>query len=207
MKGKIILFDIDDTIFNPDSFLGDFYNNISTELNLKQNDIEKIKEYYVETKNELSYFSPNLFLEKISANFPEIDADLLLKIFWNIDLFEKNVYKDASVIKDLSRIADIGIFSKGDENFQKQKIQFIINSINPEDIYIYKNKLEKINDILSNYKDFEIYLIDNEREVLEEVKKINSDVYTILIDRNNRFKNIDIIKIKDLTELKSLIYD
>jgi hypothetical protein len=207
MKGKIILFDIDDTIFNPDSFLGDFYSKISTELNLKQNDIEKIKEYYVETKKELNYFSPTLFLEKISANFPKIDADYLLKIFWNIDLFEKNVYKDASVIKDLSRIADIGIFSKGDENFQKQKIQSIINFIEPEDIHIYKNKLEKINDIFSSYRDFEVYLIDNERDVLEEVRKINSNIYTILIDRKNRFKNLDIIKIKNLAELKSLIYD
>ena len=124
MKGKIILFDIDETIFNPESFLNDFYSRILKDSSLDSQDIKKIQGLYKITKEEHGYFSPDNFLNKISENFPKISQKSLRSTFWNVDLFNKNVYKDASVIKDLSRIANIGIFSKGDEYFQKQKISF-----------------------------------------------------------------------------------
>lgn len=207
MKGKILLFDIDETIFNPQSFLTDFYDNLISDLKLKTSDIKRVENIYIEIKNENDFFSPIAFLDKILESFPDIDRISLEKVFWNIDLFTKNVYKDASVIKDLGRIGNIGIFSKGEESFQKQKISFLSDLIEADDIHIFKNKLDRINDVLDNYQDLNVYFIDNEIEVLESIKKINPEAYLILIDRNNEHGNSDIIKINDLTQLKSLIYD
>ncbi len=207
MKGKILLFDIDETVFNPKSFLDDFYNDLIEVFKLNENKLNIIKNIYLETKIEIGYFNPTNFLDKLIENFPDINRTSLEKIFWNIDLFNKNVYKDASVIKDLGRIGNIGIFSKGEESFQKQKISFLSGLIETDDIHIFKNKLDKISDILEIYQDLNIYFIDNELEVLEAIRKINTDVNLILVDRKNEFENSDIIKIKDLTELKSLIYD
>ncbi len=207
MKGKILLFDIDETIFDPQSFLNDFYSNLISILKLSESDIKRVENIYTDIKNEYGYFSPAPFLDKIIETFPNIDKVSLEKIFWNIDLFTKNVYKDASVIKDLGRIGNIGIFSKGEESFQKQKISFLSDLIETDDIHIFKNKIDRINDVLDNYQDLNIYIIDNEPDVLESVRKINSEAYLILIDRKNKYENSDIIKIKDLTELKSLIYD
>ncbi len=207
MKGKILLFDIDETIFNPGSFLENFYSEIVDSFNLSDKDLIKIKNIYIQIKQEYGYFSPADFLEKIIENHPEIDRYSLEKVFWNIDLFNKNVYKDASVIKDLGRIGNIGIFSKGEESFQKQKISFLSDIVEPDDIHVFRNKLEKISEILDIYQDLNIYFIDNELEVLESIRKLNPDANLILIDRKNEYENSDIIKIKDLTELKSLIYD
>ncbi len=207
MKGKILLFDIDETIFNPGSFLDNFYSEIVNNFNLSDKDLVKIKNIYTQIKDEYGYFSPTDFLEKIIENHPEIDRFSLEKVFWNIDLFNKNVYKDASVIKDLGRIGNIGIFSKGEESFQKQKISFLSDTVEPDDIHVFKNKLDKISEILDIYQDLNIYFIDNELEVLESIRKLNPDANLILIDRKNEYENSDIIKIKDLTELKSLIYD
>ncbi len=207
MKGKILLFDIDETIFDPQSFLDDFYNELTKNFKLNENDLNKIKNIYSEIKTEIGYFNPTNFLDKVIETFPEINRTSLEKVFWNIDLFNKNVYKDASVIKDLGRIGDIGIFSKGEESFQKQKISFLSDLIETDDIHIFKNKIDKINEVLEIYQDLNIYFIDNEPDVLESVKKINPEAYLILIDRKNEYENSDIIKIKDLSELKSLIYD
>ena len=207
MKGKILLFDIDETIFNPQSFLNDFYDNLSLNLKFNESDIKIVDNIYTDIKNEHGYFSPVAFLDKIIERFPDTNKLSLEKIFWNIDLFTKNVYKDASVIKDLGRIGNIGIFSKGEESFQKQKISFLSDLIEADDIHIFKNKIDRINDVLENYQDLNVYFIDNELDVLESIKKINPEAYLILIDRKNEYENSDIIKIKDLTELKSLIYD
>lgn len=207
MKGKILLFDIDETIFNPESFLNDFYEALISDFKLETKDIQKIRNIYQQTKNEQEYFSPTDFISKIIENFSSINRTSLEKVFWNIDLFNKNVYKDASVIKDLSRLASIGIFSKGDEHFQKQKISFMNDFLDSEDVYIFKNKLKKINEILENYPDQDIYIVDNEIDVLDKIKSINPEIYTILIDRKNKYEDLDIIKIKNLNELKSLIYD
>lgn len=207
MKGKILLFDIDETIFNPGSFLENFYSEIVDSFNLSDKNLIKIKNIYIQIKQEYGYFSPADFLEKIIENHPEIDRYSLEKVFWNIDLFNKNVYKDASVIKDLGRIGNIGIFSKGEESFQKQKISFLSDIVEPDDIHVFRNKLDKISEVLDIYQDLNIYFIDNELEVLESIRKLNPDANLILIDRKNKYENSDIIKIKDLTELKSLIYD
>lgn len=208
MKGKIILFDIDGTLFNGSSFLNNFYSKISAEFNLDNKELAKIQSLYEENKKKNDYFLPEAFLDKIVHSFPSIDFSSLHEIFWNIDLFEENMYKDTSVIRDLSRVATIGIFSKGDSDFQKQKLTLFGELLDGENIHIYPNKINKINEVLEKYKDFQIYLIDNQNDVLIKAKEIFPEVYAILIDRNNSSR-VDkvIVKIKSLNELKSIIYD
>ncbi len=208
MKGKIILFDIDGTLFNGSSFLNNFYSKISAEFNLDNKELVKIQSFYEENKKKNDYFLPEAFLDKIVHSLPSINFSSLHEIFWNIDLFEKNMYKDTSVIRDLSRVATIGIFSKGDSDFQKQKLTFFGELLDGENIHIYPNKINKINEILEKYKDFQIYLIDNQNDVLIKAKEIFPEVYAILIDRSNNSR-VDkvIVKIKSLNELKSIIYD
>src|SRR3989344_1726956 len=103
MKNKIILFDIDGTIFDSNSFLNDFCREASSQFGLSQKDVEEIKNIYTESKKD-DYFRPSDFLKKISIKFPLIKPDLVEKIFRDVDLFEKNVYKDTSIIKDLENI-------------------------------------------------------------------------------------------------------
>lgn len=208
MKGKIILFDIDGTLFDSSSFIKDFYENISAKFNLGSDDIATIQKFSEENKKQNGYFLPGIFLDKIAHNFPSIDLGLLNKIFWNIDLFEENMYKDTSLVRDLSKVAVIGIFSKGDSDFQKQKITFFGDFLDNDNIYIFPDKLSKINEVLGQYNNFQVYLIDNENDVLTRAKDLFPDIYAILIDRKNDKKETEkILKIKSLNDLKSIIYD
>lgn len=208
MKGKVILFDIDGTLFDSSSFLKGFYKNLSDEFNLSTIDLNLIQKIYIDSKEENKYFIPSIFLDKITDKFPKIKLGSINRLFWNLDLFKKNVYKDTSLIKDLSRVAVIGIFSKGDYDFQKQKISFINDSFDNEDVYIFSNKIEEIKEVLQNYQDYQIYMIDDQAEVLDKAKKLFPNIFAILIDRNNIYsQKRDIIKIGTLNDLKSIIYD
>ncbi|MBI2621213.1 MAG: HAD hydrolase-like protein [Candidatus Levybacteria bacterium] len=205
MRGKrIILFDIDGTIFDALSFIEGFYQTISQVFNLSDQDIGKIKKIYKKTKEKYDYFYPPYFESKITKIFPKILGDELHKILWNVDLFEKNVYKDASAINSLTNIV-IGILSKGDSDFQRQKIKFIKN-LAEENIHVFKNKIENLGQVLKKYNDYEIFLVDNETEVLRKAKALNRSVITILINRNGKQQEDNgIIKIKNLEEIKKII--
>ncbi len=208
MKGKVILFDIDGTLFDSSSFLKDFYKSLIDEFNISSDNLDAVKKIYIKNKKENGYFLPSTFLKKIANRFTSIKLNLLNKTFWNVDLFEKNLYKDSSIIKDLSRVAVIGIFSKGDYDFQKQKISFIADLLDGENIYIFSNKIGRIDEVLENYLDYQIYMIDNQMDVLEKAKDLFPNISTVLIDRNKSSEeDKDIIKIKTLNELKSIIYD
>ncbi len=208
MNDKIILFDIDGTIFNDSFFIDEFYKNLVKAFGLTDQNIKKIKSIYEDSKKENGYFLPSSFLNKITQQFPSIDKNKLQKIFWNIDLFNKSVYKDTEIIKSMGNLVVIGIFSKGDREFQNYKLSFIRDLLDTEDTYIFTNKIDKLPQVLGNYPDYKIYLVDDDIDVLIKAKELDPDIFAILVDRNNSYKeNKNIANIKQLNELKSIIYD
>lgn len=203
---KIIFFDIDGTLFNVPLFISLFHENLIDQFGFTNQDVESLKALYDQVKKEQGYFLPSLFLDKINNNFPSVNREELDKSFHSIDLFEKSVYKDTSNIKSLANLAILGIFSQGDENFQKKKIDFMSSLLDRENIYIFPNKVNETKQIFDKYIDFDIYLVDNDLSLLLEVRKINPSVNVILIDRNGQFNdNKDITNIKDLNELESVL--
>lgn len=203
---KIIFFDIDGTLFDPKLFLENFYVKLSEKFVLGNEFHDKLQTIYEQTRNEKGYFIPSFFLEKIIKNFPQINIDELKKIFWDIDLFKKSMYKDTSALIDLFNLATIGIFSKGEEEFQKYKISFIKNLLDNKNVYIFPNKIEKISKVFGSYVNYKVFFVDNDISVIEKAKNLAPNVFAILIDRSNNYvDNPDITRAKDLNELKSLI--
>lgn len=203
---KIIFFDVDRTLFDPGLFLKNFYDSLSQNFSLGNQVNERIQAIYEEVKNEKGYFIPKLFLKIINEEYPQCSLDKLNKTFWSIDLFEKSMYKDTPFIKKLASLATIGIFSKGDEEFQKYKLNFIKDLLDDKNVYIFPNKIAKIDEVFGKYSEYKTYFIDNEIEALEEVKKRFGDIITILIDRTNEYEdNKNIIKIKSFEELEGII--
>lgn len=201
---KIIFFDIDGTLFDVSSFLNLLHQKLIDQLGMTSQDISKLKIIYDEVKRENGYFFPTSFLTKIVSNFQLVDKTRLEKIFWGIDLFEKSLYKDTLAVGDLAKLAKIGIFSKGEVEFQKKKLSFLNISIDDQDIYIFPNKVDKIREIFGKYENYEVYLVDDNLEVLREVKNLTS-VNLVLIDRNNHYNGTDIKTITDLNELKRIL--
>lgn len=203
---KIIFFDIDGTLFNPKLFLENFYVKLSEKFVLGNEFHDKLQAIYEQTRNEKGHFIPSFFLEKIIENFPQINIDGLKKIFWDIDLFKKSMYKDTSALIDLSKLASIGIFSKGEGEFQKNKLSSIKNLLDDKNIYIFPDKIKEINGVFGKYTDYKVFFVDNDIDVIEKAKSLTSNVFAILIDRSNNYvDNTSVTRVESLNQIQNLI--
>lgn len=202
---SILFFDIDRTLFDPESFLNDFYSSLSMKFNLTDESLDEIKSLYKQVKLEMGYFYPSLFLDKIRNSFSNITSSNLHSLFWD-ELIQENLYSDTDQIIELSKVVQIGILSKGDEKFQREKLKNFKDLISDENLYIFQNKIENLQKVFDKYKDFNIYFVDDEIDVLEKAKE-NSNVFTILIDRKKSMKKSDKIDeiIENLYQIKDLL--
>lgn len=120
-------------------------------------------------------------------------------VLFDIDytLFDTANFKDSSLsdyqlydeiehlLINLSSTIDLGIFSKGEKEFQKLKLQKtgIEKYFNPENIHIFENKDENLQAVIKKYSDRKIYLVDDKLEVHYNAKKHNSTIVTIWVKR------------------------
>ncbi len=188
-KPKIILFDIDHTIFDTDVFRKIIYKKLSKKLNLKYDDffLELIKKSEKITINKKKYFDPDFFLKTLTyITNSKLKPDDLGSEFWDESNFEQAIYPEVTStfnqIKKNKNIS-IGIFSRGETKFQKRKIEILKESLDKKHVYIFANKLEEINMIINKYKDYQILIVDNLLEVLEFSKKVSKRITTVYIKR------------------------
>jgi hypothetical protein len=207
VQSKLILLDIDGVLFGPILFLNNFYENLLKTFKLKSKDIELVKLLYGKSRSETAYFMPNDFLAKIVNHFSFIKLQELDNLFWANNAFTKVLYSDVKELGSISKITKIGIFSKGDYKFQKTKLSTISIFIDPECVFIFANKINKIGEVFGKYAGYKIYLVDDKIDVLNAAKSINSDICSILIQREkSEIKNDKIDNtINSLSELSSLI--
>jgi FMN phosphatase YigB (HAD superfamily) len=88
-------------------------------------------------------------------------------------------------LKTLSSIAEIGIFSQGEDAFQREKLRqtLIHEHFKEENIHIFASKDENLGSVLDKYKDREIFLVDDKLEVLKLGKDLSENVYAIWLKR------------------------
>ncbi len=91
----------------------------------------------------------------------------------------------ADVLTSLKDIADLGIYSEGDETLQKKKLLEIglTEHFLKEHLHIFDKKLEHIEEVFDSHYNQLLYLIDDRPTILAAVKKHNPDVHTIWIRR------------------------
>jgi hypothetical protein len=183
---KIVLFDIDHTLFNTVAFGDAVYEAHADVLTRDQfNQIIKgIKIGVTQKPKEIS-----------------IEASIIKTLWDNADSV-KNFYEETpEVLRLIGVNATIGIFSKGDNNFQRKKINSVINLFKEENIHVAKNKIEILSKVLSKYKNYQIYIVDDILEVLFQAKKINKEVLTVWIKRPAYYESylINQAPIKDFT--------
>jgi phosphoglycolate phosphatase-like HAD superfamily hydrolase len=182
MRQTIVFFDIDGVIFDAQKFFAGFCDKFVQTNNLDKKEREKLKNLYEEVKEEKGFFDPEAFLAKISSQY-SITKEGLERLWWDEDSFGECLLIDENFLKQIQEKAVVGIFSKGEINFQKKKIEKFDNLINPEDIYIFEDKTVRISKVLARYRDYKIYVVDDNQKVLESFKQIDKFVYTILIKR------------------------
>lgn len=136
-------------------------------------------------------------------------------IFKNSDLKNYEIYEEVFlVLNKLSKIADLGIFSKGDLYFQNTKLikTGVLKFFKEHDIHIFDNKDINLEKVLEKYKDKKFFLVDDKLPVLYNAKLKMPSVFTIWVKRGPFAESQQPIKnfspdaiIKNLSDLDKII--
>lgn len=187
MQNKVVLFDIDHTLFNTDHYQKVGFEKIAAMFEGKSIDevVTIEKEVYIKIR-EVDVFHPYRFGQKLNEALKEnVDPAKIAAIFEGKNFLSSCVYDDVhETLETLShKNITLGIFSTGEKKLQMEKIDVIGHYFAQEDIHIYPLKDVEIPHILKQYHGREIYIIDDISRVLEEVHNQNALVTTIWITR------------------------
>lgn len=132
--------------------------------------------------------------------------------FKNNDLQIFKLYDDVkeALIK-LKQIIKIAILSKGEDDFQKQKLikTGLLDLFIEKDIHIVGEKDDRLKLIFEKYKGLEKYILDDRIDNLEKIKEIEPAIKTILIKRGRYQDLVSIYKpdyvVRNFEEIINLI--
>lgn len=192
MHKKIILFDIDYTLFNAKQYKDNFVKDLQKSIGYKNSEIflEIEEKAYNLAKEESGYFDPELFLEILSKNIGiAINKNVLEEIMLNENKMVTALYSDTlEVLKKIAiKNIEIGIFSAGEIRMQELKIASMKQFINREHVHIFEfKKTRALENLLQKYKNDKLYIIDDVKEILAAAKHYKNDVITIWIRRDGR---------------------
>ena len=190
-QNKIVLFDIDYTIFNAKNYRDVFQEALYKELGQgfsKEDFIKVADETYTETKNQTGHFDPELLIETLAKKINKtLDIKRLTNLVINDSFVQSSIYEESvEVFTELSKDPSLtlGIFSAGRIELQRAKIIAIEEFLHKEHVHIFEyKKLHALPELLNRYKDDRLYIVDDILSILSEAKKIYNSVTTIWIRR------------------------
>lgn len=106
--------------------------------------------------------------------------------FKNSGLSEYNIYEEvAQVLEDLRSVATLGIFSKGETQFQKTKLENtgLTKFFKEENVHVFDDKNINLSKTINKYKGSKIFLIDDILYVLNSAKTNAKNIFTIWLKR------------------------
>lgn len=123
----------------------------------------------------------------------DIDYTLFDTAFFKQNGLSKHkAYEEVTqVLKNLSGFVRMGIFSKGEAQFQKTKLEKtgVAKFFKEENIHIFDDKDINLKKIIDKYKDSEIFLVDDKLEILCSAKMYLKQVFTIWVKRGEYAEN------------------
>jgi FMN phosphatase YigB (HAD superfamily) len=115
--------------------------------------------------------------------------------FKKSDLSQYELYQEViEVLEKVSKIAQLGIFSEGNNDFQRKKLlkTGILQHFTKDKIHIVENKEDFIDGIIKSYKDFKIFLVDDKIDILIQAKECDSSVYAIWVKRGPYAEDVEL---------------
>lgn len=187
MQNKVVLFDIDHTLFNTDFYQKEGFAKIATLFPEKPTEdvILAAREVYTKIR-EVDVFHPYRFGQKLNEYLDgNVTPEKIAGIFEDKKFIASCVYEDVHPTLEALTQQEItlGIFSTGEKKLQMEKVDVIGHFFKEDDIHIYPLKDVEIPQILKQYEGKRVYIIDDISRVLEEVNKQDPKVITIWITR------------------------
>lgn len=106
--------------------------------------------------------------------------------FKDSQLRDYNIYEEVmKALIQLSGLASLGIFSKGETEFQKTKLEKtgMMKFFKKNDIHIFEDKDASLISVLEKYKDSRIFLVDDKLGILHSAKKHMPQIITVWVKR------------------------
>lgn len=191
---SIVLFDIDYTLFDQDSYRDNFFPLLGEEIGITDKDefLSLKKATDEKTRRIAGYFDPYVFLNELIKHAQKTTTlKRLENIFFNNDIYEASIYEDTlSVLNQLNdKNYAVGILSTGHTKHQKRKIEQLKKYFKKTDTHIFPNKIHVLKEVLEKYKTYKnIYLVDDTLEVLEAAKAVNSNLQTIWLKKTKKYE-------------------
>lgn len=183
-KNKVILFDIDYTLFDVQKYRSLVFEKLQQIFPHVENVQELAMKAYDEIR-QFGSFDPQTFSKQLLSYIdPSLDSGILEKLWWDKTTIDASIYPEAEdTLKQLENDFTLGIFSSGPPKFQSIKIDAIKNYFLSHHVHIHPLKDSIIPDIARKYKDTEIFVVDDYIPVLEKLKKEDSHITTVWIKR------------------------
>jgi hypothetical protein len=120
-------------------------------------------------------------------------------VLFDIDytLFDTRKFKDSKlrdystygeinrILTQLNDIASLGIFSKGETEFQKAKLEKtgMLKFFEEKNIHIFNDKDAELTGVLEKYKNSKLFLVDDKLGILYSAKKYMPRIITVWVKR------------------------
>lgn len=196
---KLVLFDIDYTIFDTDAYRDIFYPRLAAAIGIEdKNEFwELAKKARAYTDKTVGYYKPEVYLTYL-VDHAQKNTDLatLEAIFWNTEIFTACLEKGViDVVKTLvQHNIEVGILSTGDMQHQRKKVEQIHALLGEKHIHIFNNKITELPNVLAKYTDYQVFIIDDLPLVLATAKKSVPNVMTIWRKRDKVYESTDAVE-------------
>ncbi len=188
-KKKLILLDIDNTVFDSGAYRVTLFERICEELGHNEK-----KEDFVRSCHELAdtmvrgtgMFDTEKFVDTILEKFHvSVDkrADIVAHLY-KPEYTKLHVHAEVMDVLDrLSQLGELGILSQGEDRFQRTKLVSFLRYLSSEHIHIHLDKRSQMESIFERYLDYDVYYVDDMLIMLAAAKKADAKVRTIWIKR------------------------
>lgn len=133
-------------------------------------------------------FTSSKRLILFDIDYTLFDTDTLKKT----KLRKHVLYKEVrEVLKKLSKLASLGIFSEGDLDFQKTKLlkTDIKDYFEKDSIHIMAKKDDEMQKTIAKYKDKTLFLVDDKLDILYKTKRLFPSIFTVWVKRGKYAKS------------------
>jgi len=217
-KKKLILFDIDYTLYDASAYKSKMFNSMAEKLRYydKALFILGAQDVYSQMR-EKGPIDLDLFADGLINKFSlRVQPQFLIDCMFGEDVLSVSLYKEAhEVIPLIHKKEDyiLGVFSAGVTLHQHAKIEKLKEFFNWEYVHVFPiNKKLHLPKVLKKYTDYEIYIVDDLLDVLSTAKNLNPKVTTIWSKRGLHKNDIDLLStftpdytIENLRELLNII--
>ncbi|HSW88887.1 MAG TPA: hypothetical protein VLG12_07025 [Candidatus Saccharimonadales bacterium] len=187
---KIILFDIDHTMFDASLYRTLMFDLIADYLAFEDRGKlqQTLEEIYVSHRQRIGYFDLEILLEELVQQLA-IEADtraVFEAVLEDKASYERAIFDETvAVLEEIGHHKDIilGVFSGGREEHQFRKIQNFIHLFDKEHIHILKMKERDLPEIMQKYTKDTLYLVDDILQILYNAKKSHGNITTIWMKR------------------------